>query len=53
MNEYEEKIYGEIKYELVQSVIDKRLDDYYTNKTELSHYYNVGKNIVDALRIWK
>ena len=48
MNEIEENIYNEIKNELVQSVIDKKLDTYFTNKNELTHYYNVGKMIVEA-----
>ena len=42
------KNYGEIKEELVQSVIDKKVDNYFVNKNELNHYYNVGKMIVDA-----
>ncbi len=33
---------------LVQSVIDKKIDTYFTNKNELTHYYNVGKMIIDA-----
>ena len=48
MNEIEEGIYKEIKNELIQSVIDKKVDNYFTNKNELTHYYNVGKMIVDA-----
>ena len=48
MNEFEENIYVEIKKELVQSNIDKKVDTYFTNKNELMHYYNVGKMIVDA-----
>ena len=48
MNEFEENVYNEIKNELVQSVIDKKVDNYFTNKNELTHYYNVGKMIVDA-----
>ena len=48
MNEFEENTYQEIKNELVQSVIDKKLDTYFTNKNELTHYYNVGKMIVEA-----
>ena len=48
MDEFEEKNYQEIKQELVQSVIDKKIDIYFTNKNELTHYYNVGKMIVDA-----
>ena len=48
MNELEENIYKEIKNELLQSTIDKRIDTYFINKNELTHYYNVGKMIVDA-----
>ena len=48
MNELEEKYYGNIKDELLQSVIDKKIDTYFTNRNELSRYYNVGKMIVDA-----
>ena len=48
MNEFEENIYKEIKDELVQSTIDKKVDTYFTNRNELTHYYNVGKMIVDA-----
>ena len=38
MNEFEETVYHEIKNELVQSVIDKKIDTYITNKNELTHY---------------
>ncbi len=48
MNEFEENIYIEIKNELVQSVIDKKVDTYFTNRNELTHYYNVCKMIIDA-----
>ncbi len=48
MNEFEENVYKDIKNELVQSVIDKKIDTYFTNRNELAHYYNVGKMIVDA-----
>ena len=48
MNELEEKYYSDIKDELVQSVIDKKIDTYFTNRNELSHYYNVGKMIMEA-----
>ena len=48
MNEFEENIYVEIKKELVQSVIDKKVDTYFVNKNELTHYYNVGKKLIDA-----
>ncbi len=48
MNELEEKYYSDIKDELLQSVIDKKIDTYFTNRNELSHYYNVGKMIIEA-----
>ena len=48
MNEFEEKMYKEIRDELIQSAIDKRMDTYFTNRNELTHYYNVGKMIIDA-----
>ena len=48
MNEFEENIYKDIKSELVQSVIDKKVDNCFINKNELTHYYNVGKMIIDA-----
>ena len=48
MNEFEKNIYEKIKNELVQSAIDKKIDTYFTNKNELTHYYNVGKMIIDA-----
>ena len=48
MNEFEKNIYVEIKNELVQSVIDRKVDSYFINRNELTHYYNVGKMIIDA-----
>ena len=48
MNEFEEKYYNDIKNELVQSVIDKKVDIYFTNRNELTHYYNVSKMIIEA-----
>ena len=48
MEELEEKVYQNIKKELVDSVIDKKIDTYFTNKNELTHYYNVGKMIIEA-----
>ena len=48
MNEFEESVYKEIKSELEQSVVEKRVNICFTNKNELNHYYNVGKMIVDA-----
>ena len=48
MNEFEENVYKEIRNELIQSAIEKKVDTYFVNKNELTHYYNVGKMIVDA-----
>ena len=48
MNDYEENKYNEIKNELLQCSIDKKLDYYFVNRNELTHYYNVGKMIIDA-----
>ncbi len=48
MNEFEENKYLEIKEELLQSKIDKKIDIYFLNRNELTHYYNVGKMIIDA-----
>ena len=48
MNEFEENVYKRIKNELVQSTIERRIDTYFTNRNQLTHYYNVGKMIVDA-----
>ena len=48
MNEFEGNKYLEIKKELLQSAIDKKVDTYFVNRNELTHYYNVGKMIIDA-----
>ena len=48
MNEFEENKYLEIKNELVQGANDKKIDTYFVNHNELTHYYNVGKMIIDA-----
>ena len=48
MNEFEENKYLEIKNELLTNAIDKKVDAYFVNRNELTHYYNVGKMIVDA-----
>ena len=48
MNEFEENIYKDIKNELLTSVVDKKVDTYFVNRNELTHYYNVGKMIIDA-----
>lgn len=48
MNEFEESVFKNIKNELVQVAIDKKIDNYFTNKNELTHYYNVGKMLIEA-----
>ena len=48
MNEFEENIYKDIKNELLTNVVDKKIDTYFVNRNELTHYYNVGKMIIDA-----
>ena len=48
MNEFEKNKYLEIKEELLQSRIDKKIDTYFVNRNELTHYYNVGKMIIEA-----
>ena len=48
MNEFEEGKYNEIKKELIQLAIDKKIDTYVVNKNELTHYFNVGKMLIDA-----
>ena len=40
--------YLEIKNELVENEITKRVKDYSKNKSDLMHYYNVGKLLVEA-----
>jgi predicted nuclease of restriction endonuclease-like (RecB) superfamily len=40
--------YLEIKNELIENEITKKAKDYSKNKSDLMHYYNVGKLIVDA-----
>ena len=40
--------YTEIKNELVENEITKRAKDYSKNKSDLMHYYNVGKLLVEA-----
>ena len=48
MNKFEENVYVEIKNKLIQNAIDKKVDTYFVNKNELTHYYNVGKKIIEA-----
>ena len=40
--------YNEIKNELINNEINKRVKDYSKNKYELEKYYNVGKLLVKA-----
>ena len=40
--------YNEIKNELIDNEIIKKSKDYSKNKSDLVHYYNVGKLIIDA-----
>ena len=40
--------YEEIKKELVNNEVYKRVKDYSKNKSDLSTYYNVGKLLVEA-----
>ena len=40
--------YNEIKNELIDNDIIKKSKDYSKNKSDLVHYYNVGKLIIDA-----
>ena len=40
--------YNEIKKELIENEIHKRVKDYSKNKYELEKYYNVGKLLIEA-----
>ena len=40
--------YEEIKNELIENEITKKAKDYSKNKSDLMHYYNVGKLLVEA-----
>ena len=44
----ERNYYNEIKEELVNCEVYKRVKDYSKNKKELDSYYNVGKIIIEA-----
>ena len=48
MSTSENKIYLEIKNELIDNEINKKVKDYSKNKYELEKYYNVGKLLSDA-----
>ena len=40
--------YDEIKNELINNKVYKKVKDYYKNRNELSTYYNVGKLLIEA-----
>ena len=40
--------YEEIKNELIENEVYKKAKDYSKNKSDLMHYYNVGKLLIDA-----
>lgn len=40
--------YEEIKSELINNEVNKRVKDYSKNKSDLTTYYNVGKLLVDV-----
>ena len=48
MSTNENNIYEEIKNELIDNEINKRVKDYSKNKYELERYYNVGKLLNEA-----
>ena len=40
--------YNEIKNELIENELTKKAKDYSKNKSDLMHYYNVGKLLIEA-----
>ena len=40
--------YNEIKNELIDNEITKKVKDYGKNRSDLTHYYNVGKLLIEA-----
>ena len=42
------KFYNEIKQELINNEVYKKVKDYSKNKNDLTTYYNVGKLLVEA-----
>ena len=42
------RYYEEIKSELINNEVNKRVKDYSKNKSNLTTYYNVGKLLIDA-----
>ena len=48
MNEFEENKYSEIREELLNNEVEKKVSNYVVNRNELSMYYNVGKILIEA-----
>ncbi len=48
MNEFEENKYSEIRDELLNNEIEKKVGNFFVNHKELERYYNVGKLIIEA-----
>ena len=48
MNEFEEIKFLQIKEELVNNEVEKRVGNYFLNRNELNRYYNVGKLLIEA-----
>ena len=48
MNEFEEGKYGEIKEELLNNEVEKRVGNYIVNRNELERYLNVGRLLIEA-----
>ncbi len=42
--------YNEIKNELINNEITKKVKDYSMNRSDLSTYYNVGKLLSEAVK---
>ena len=42
LNEFEESKYSEIKEELLNNEVEKKVINYVVNRNELNRYYNVG-----------
>ena len=40
--------YNEIKNELIDNELTKKAKDYSKNRSDLTHYYNVGRLIIEA-----
>lgn len=47
-----DKYYESIKEYLINNEVYKRVKDYSKNKSDLDTYYNVGKELSEAVNIW-